>query len=125
MKQRLPTDEEMLTLPHVIMTADGDWDPCLHDDDHLSTQELIRRLPSTPIQETDDFYSLQGDITGAAPYRAGCSISWSSPIDDSGQNPALHSISQIPVSDDVLHQVFGNVSPPNDVLFKYPVSDST
>ena len=61
MKQRLPTDEEMLTLPHVIMTADGDWDPCLHDDDHLSTQELIRWLPSTPIQETDDFYSPQGD----------------------------------------------------------------
>ena len=57
MKQRLPTDEEMLTLPHVIMTADGDWDPCLHDDDHLSTQELLRRLPSTPIRETDDFYS--------------------------------------------------------------------
>ena len=74
MKQRLPTNEEMLTLPHVIMTVDGDWDPYLHDDDHLSTQELLRRLPSTPIQETDDFYSPQGDISAAAPYRAHCSI---------------------------------------------------
>ena len=88
MKQRLPTDEEMLTLPHVIMTADGNWDPCLHDDAHLSTQELLRRLPSTPIQETDNFYSPQGDITGTESYRAHRSVSWSSPIDDSGRTPA-------------------------------------
>ena len=115
----------MLTLPHVIMTADGDWDPCLHDDAHLSTQELLRWLPSTLIQETDDFYSPQGDITRTEPYRAHRSISWSSSIDDSGQNPASPSISQIPISDHVLHQVFGNISPRDEILFKYPISDST
>merc|ERR1712155_284676 len=109
MKQRLPTDEEMLTLPHVIMTADGDWDPCLHNDAHLSTQELIRRLPSTPIQETDDFYSPQGNIAGTEPYRAHRSISWSSPIDDSGRK-ASPSISEILVSDQFLQEVFGKAS---------------
>ena len=114
----------MLTLPHVIMTADGDWDPCLHDDAHLTTQELLRWLPSSPIQETDDFYSPQGDITGTEPYHAHRSISWSSPIDDSGRNESP-SISQIPVSDHVLQKVFGNSSPRDEILFKYPVSDRT
>ena len=57
--------------------------------------------------------------SAATPYRAHRSISWASPIDDSGGNPDLYQdlnqilnqvpdrVTQVPISDQVLHQVFG------------------
>ena len=44
------------------MTADGTWDPTCQDTDHLSTQELMAQIPTTPVAETDAFYNQEGDV---------------------------------------------------------------
>ena len=36
---RIPTENEIATLPHVVMTADIDWDPSTYDNEFESVQE--------------------------------------------------------------------------------------
>ena len=52
-RQRLPTEEEMLNLDQVIMTKEEPWDPSKYDDMHLSNEELTQRIPSTPVSSTN------------------------------------------------------------------------
>ena len=52
------------------MTADGTWDPTCQDTDHLSTQELMAQIPTTPVAETDAFYNQEGDIADIGSYRS-------------------------------------------------------
>ena len=61
-KHRPPTDDELATLDQIIMTAPGHWDPSKYDDAHLSSNELMTRIPTTPMDATDDFYDRRGDI---------------------------------------------------------------
>ena len=50
------------------MTANSTWDPTCQDTDHLSTQELIMQIPTTPVAETDAFYNQEGDVTDTGSY---------------------------------------------------------
>ena len=52
------------------MTADGTWDPTFQDTDHLSTQELMAQIPTTPVAETDAFYNQEGDVADTGSYRS-------------------------------------------------------
>jgi len=54
----------MTTLPHVVMNSDKLWDPSKYDDFHVSVEDKLRQMPSTPIDVTDKFYDLTGDIAG-------------------------------------------------------------
>ena len=61
--QRPVTDKELNddNIPHVIMTSPGEWNPRIYDD-NLSHEEHLRRMPSTPIDETELFYNPDGTI---------------------------------------------------------------
>ena len=52
------------------MTVDGTWDPTCQDTDHLSTQELMAQIPTTPVAETDAFYNREGDVADTSSYRS-------------------------------------------------------
>ena len=67
-KQHFPTDEQVISLPQVVMTVNGTWDPTCHDTDHLSTQELMAQIPTTPKAETNSFYNQEGDVTNTGTY---------------------------------------------------------
>ena len=47
---RKPTDEELCSLPHVIMTSDIDWDPSLND----NIIENIEEFHDTSIDDHED-----------------------------------------------------------------------
>ena len=52
----------MISLPQVIMTSDAVWTPTKYDD--LDTlHERFHQIPTTPIDYTDDFYDMTGDVT--------------------------------------------------------------
>ena len=42
------TDHEWNTLPHVLLTADTEWDPSVHDMDTSSDQQFINGIPDNP-----------------------------------------------------------------------------
>ena len=42
------TDHEWLTLPHVLLTSDEDWDPSIHDIDTSSNKDLLNSIPDSP-----------------------------------------------------------------------------
>jgi hypothetical protein len=52
----------MISLPQVIMTSDALWTPTKYDD-HDALHERFHQIPTTPIDYTDDFYDLKGDVT--------------------------------------------------------------
>lgn len=47
----------------VIMTADGTCDSRNYDIDYFSSDQLLQQILTTPIDPTDDFYNLKGNIT--------------------------------------------------------------
>ena len=57
-----PTDDEMVTLDHIIMTTPGHQDPSKYDDTHLSSSNLMKRIPTTLMDAMDDLYNCSGDI---------------------------------------------------------------
>ena len=57
-----PTDEEVVTLDQIIMTSPGHWDPSKYDDVHFYSNELMKRIPTTPMEATNDFYNRNGNI---------------------------------------------------------------
>jgi hypothetical protein len=57
-----PTDEQMISLPQVIMTSNAVWTPTKYDD-HDTLHERFHQILTTPINYTDDFYDMTGDIT--------------------------------------------------------------
>ena len=63
LEQRPPTKSELTnnSIPHVIMTAEGTWNPRIVDD-HETVEEMMKRFPSTDIEATDLFYTETGDI---------------------------------------------------------------
>ena len=71
MPQQLPTNKEIHTLPHVIMTNEGKWNPRTIDDMHLSTDDLLTKIPLTPVDVIDSFYDMEGNIVSA-----NHSVSW-------------------------------------------------
>ena len=84
------------TLDQIIMTAPGHWDPTKYDDVHLSSDELMKRIHTTSMDDTDNFYNRSGNIV-----QYNCSeqqkntITWADQIDtnnnDSVYNmPSLH-----------------------------------
>ena len=44
------------------MTSPGEWNPSLLDDEPDATQKRLRQFPPTPIEQTDAFYNLEGQI---------------------------------------------------------------
>ena len=46
MDSRPPTDHEMLTLPHIILTSDETWDPTVLDFEHDSTEDYASAFPA-------------------------------------------------------------------------------
>ena len=58
-----PTNRQMVEIVHEeIMTSAAVWNPTLLDDTVGATDLRIKQLPTTPIEFTNDFYNLQGDI---------------------------------------------------------------
>jgi len=43
------------SIPHVMMTPEGEWNPRLYDDE-VEMDELTKQLSTTPIAATDLFY---------------------------------------------------------------------
>ena len=41
------------------MTLDKLWDPSKYDDFHVSVEQKLRQMPSTPIDVRDKFYDLR------------------------------------------------------------------
>jgi hypothetical protein len=52
----------MISLPQVIMTSNAVWTPTKYDD-HDTLHERFHQILTTPINYTDDFYDMTGDIT--------------------------------------------------------------
>ena len=44
------------------MTSPGEWNPSLLDDVPNASQTRLKQFPPTPIDQTDMFYNLEGDI---------------------------------------------------------------
>ena len=44
------------------MTSPGEWNPSLLDNAPNASEKRLRQLPSTPIEVTDKFYNMEGDI---------------------------------------------------------------
>ena len=44
------------------MTSPGEWNPSLLDDEPDATQKRLQQFPPTPIEQTDAFYNLEGQI---------------------------------------------------------------
>ena len=42
--------------------------PVMIDTDHLSTQELMGQIPTTPVAETNSFYNQEGDVSDTGSY---------------------------------------------------------
>ena len=61
LKHWRPSDEQMATLPQVRMTSDCEWLPLKYND-FDTTEERLRMIPTTPIDFTDNFYDLQGNV---------------------------------------------------------------
>ena len=58
-----PTDQQMKDITREeIMTSPGIWNPSTLDDAPNSSQKRLRQFPSTPIEFTEGFYNLEGDI---------------------------------------------------------------
>lgn len=53
MKYYPPTDEELVTLDQIIIIAPAYWNPSQYDDVHLSSDKLMKIIPTTPIDATD------------------------------------------------------------------------
>ena len=67
-KHDFPTDEQVINLPQVVMTANGTWDPTCQDTDHLSTKELMAQIPTMSVAKTDAFYNQEGDVADTGSY---------------------------------------------------------
>ena len=76
------------------MKADGNWDPTCHDTDHLSTQELMVQIPTTPVVVTDSFYNQEGDVSDTGSYsssQASSQVLSKASSQVSTQNQVFHS----------------------------------
>ena len=63
LEQRPPTKSKLTnnSIPHIIMTAEGTWNPRIIDD-HETVEEMMKRFPPTDMEATDLFYTETGDI---------------------------------------------------------------
>ena len=58
-----PTDKQMREITREeIMTSPGEWNPSLLDDKPDATQKRLRQFPPIPIEQTEAFYNLEGQI---------------------------------------------------------------
>ena len=58
-----PTDKQMREITREeIMTSPGEWNPRLLDDVLIASQTRLKQFPSTPINQTEMFYNMEGDI---------------------------------------------------------------
>ena len=58
-----PTDKQMREITREeIMTSPGEWNLSLLDDEPDASQKRLRQFPPTPIEQTDAFYNLEGQI---------------------------------------------------------------
>ena len=66
LEQCPPTKAEMMdnTIPNVIMTSEGTWNPRVVDDTE-TTEELMKKFPPTSVEDTDIFYNDHGDVDDA------------------------------------------------------------
>jgi hypothetical protein len=60
---RPPTDEELDSLPHVVLTADTDWDPATLDDEE-GFYDTNEGLPDDFVY-TDRGFNETGDYTAS------------------------------------------------------------
>jgi hypothetical protein len=56
---RKPTDDELGTLPHVIMTSDVDWDPCVYENN--IDDNAVFHDPSLDVIEHDNPFDDYGE----------------------------------------------------------------
>ena len=61
MEMMFPIDEQIDTLPHVIMTGASVWDPRTFDD-NLFLDEHLKRIPTTLIDHYSQLYDCEGDL---------------------------------------------------------------
>ena len=58
-----PIDKQMRGITREeIRTSPGEWNPSLLDNASDASEKRLRQFPSTPIEATDDFYIMEGDI---------------------------------------------------------------
>ena len=55
MKMRPPTDEELSSLPHVIVTSDDEWDPSAVDNDGPNLEGIENHADVVRIREQQDW----------------------------------------------------------------------
>lgn len=67
-KHHFPTDEQVINLLQVVMTANSTWDPTCQDTDHPFTQELMAQILTTPVVKTDAFYNQEEDVADTGSY---------------------------------------------------------
>ena len=60
--QTFPSNEELRSLPQVLMTSEDEWDPSKYNDTHLSTHDLLERIPKSKNVQENAWYDLYGDI---------------------------------------------------------------
>ena len=114
------------------MNSPGHWDSNKYDDAHLSSNDLMKRIPTTPMDATDDFYDRRGNIV-----QSNCSeqqlktITWADQICPSN-NKSLYSIPtlQCPQSndddssgDEYSYRTYGNAS--MSILHSWPDDGSS
>ena len=44
------------------MTSEAEWDPSVYDDTHLSTHDLLERIPKSRNVQENAWYDLYADI---------------------------------------------------------------
>ena len=45
-----------------IMTSPGEWNASIIDNPISAVDQRLKELPTTPINATDDFYNIEGEI---------------------------------------------------------------
>ncbi len=58
-------DDEWETLPHVILTADGDWDPSILDGECNDNEDWIDTIPDVLPSETNPLFDNEGNYLHA------------------------------------------------------------
>ena len=62
-EQHYPTDKQMREINREKMIIlPGEWNPSVLDDAPNASQSRLKQFPSTPLEATDRFYIMEGDI---------------------------------------------------------------
>ena len=59
----------MKNLPHVGFTSPTEWNPSIKNDDHRTSEEMIKQFPVVPQEAINEFYNQKGNVNHEYPRR--------------------------------------------------------